>query len=277
MSPKSVREKSIEKTELLRDPLVSAAFRRYFELNWQAKRMLDELRSAGADIERLREWALYSFHSLGTDESEEKRKRGLMMQAQLKKALVGYENAIAFYSVYASASHFNSPESVSMSNRFRHLVELNQYLACEAKSILDRAATRGVYSRKRSGVSWQCAYLYLSKSYISRCMKNWDERKILGALTHLIEAAHKSARRRVPDNLRSLLRKALAASRERSPERHNRWTSAKGSFRSCGPIQNVPTPPEPQIIRSAFRKQIGPKHSYLIRFLSTSYVRDTLA
>lgn len=72
--------------------------------------MLDELRSAGADIERLREWALYSFHSLGTDEPEEKRKRRLMMQAQLKKTLVGYENAIAFYSVYASAPHFNWPE-----------------------------------------------------------------------------------------------------------------------------------------------------------------------
>lgn len=30
MSPKSVREKSIEKIKLLRDPLVSAAFRHYF-------------------------------------------------------------------------------------------------------------------------------------------------------------------------------------------------------------------------------------------------------
>jgi hypothetical protein len=275
MSPKSVREKSIEKTELLRDPLVSAAFRHYFELNWQAKRMLDELRSAGADIERLREWALYSFHSLGTDESEEKRKRGLMLQAQLKKALVGYENAIAFYSVYASASHFNSPESVSMSNRFRHLVELNQYLACEAKSILDRAATRGVYSRKRSGVSWQCTYLYLSKSYISRCMKNWDERKILGALTHLIEAAHKSARRRVPDNLRSLLRKALAVFE--SDPRNATIVGLLQKAASDPAVLSKMFPPEPQIILSAFRKQIGPKHSYLIRVLSTSYVRDTLA
>jgi hypothetical protein len=208
MSPKSVRKKSIEKTELLRDPLVLAAFRHYFQRNWQAKRMLDELRSAGADIELLREWALYSFHSLGTDEPEEKRKRGLLMQARLKKALVGYENAIAFYSVYASAPHFSWPESMSMSNRFRHLVELNQDLACEARSILDRAASRSVYTTKRLGVNWQCAYLYLSKSYMSR-FTNWDERKILGSLTHLIAAAHKSVRRRVPDDLRSLLRKTL--------------------------------------------------------------------
>jgi hypothetical protein len=143
--------------QLLRDPVVSAAFSHYFKQNWQAQRILDELRSAGADIERLREWALYSFHSLRTDEAEEKRKRGLMMQAQLKKALVGYENAIAFYSVYASAPHFTWPESISISNTFKHLMELNQYLACEARSILNRAATRGVYTTKRLGVNWHCA------------------------------------------------------------------------------------------------------------------------
>ena len=71
MSPKSVREKSIEKIKLLRDPLVSAAFRHYFQRNWEAKRMLDELRSAGADIERLREWALYSLSF-----SRDRRARG---------------------------------------------------------------------------------------------------------------------------------------------------------------------------------------------------------
>jgi hypothetical protein len=208
MSTKSAREKSIEKIKLLRDPVVSAAFCYYFRRSWQAQRILDELRSAGADVERLREWALYPFHPLGTDEAEEKRKRGLMMQTQLKKALVGYENAIAFYSIYASAPHFNWPESIAMSNRCKHLVELNQYLDREARSILERAAANDVYKTKRLGVSWQSAYLFVTRSYISK-LTNWNERKILGAMTHLIAASHKSVRNRVPKNLRSLIRKAL--------------------------------------------------------------------
>ncbi len=209
MGAKSAREKSIKKIELLRNPLVSTAFYHYFERNWEAKRILDELLSAGAEIERLREWALYSFDSLGKDEPEEKRKRGLMMRTQLRKALVGYENAIAFYSVYAAAPHFNWPEYMHISNKFKDLVELNQYLAREARSILDKAATTGVYTTKRLGVNWQCPYLYLSKAYIRRLTK-WDESKVLGVLTHLIKA-HKSVRRNVPDDLRSLLRKALRA------------------------------------------------------------------
>jgi len=208
MSTKSAREKSIEKIKLLRDPVVSAAFGHYFHRNWQAQRILDELRSAGADIERLREWALYAFHPLGTDEAEEKRKRGLMMQAQLKKALVGYENAIAFYSMYASAPHFDWPEAVAISNKAKDLVELNRHLEREARTILERATASGVYTTKRLGVNWQGAYLYLTKSYISR-FTNWGERKILGAITHLTAAAHKSVRIGVPQDLRSLIRKRL--------------------------------------------------------------------
>jgi hypothetical protein len=208
MRTKSAREKSIEKIKLLRDPLVSASFSHYFERNWQARRILDELRSAGADIERLREWALYSFHSLRTDEAEEKRKRGVMMQTALKKALVGYERAISFYSLYASSPHFDWPEAISVSNRFKQLVELNQYLAFEAKAFLETAAAKGSYKTKRLGVNWQGAYLHLFKSYIGR-FTSWNERKILGAMTHLIAAAHKSVRHRVSPDLRSLLRKAL--------------------------------------------------------------------
>jgi hypothetical protein len=210
MCPKSAREKSIEKVKLLRDPLVSAAFLHYFQRNWEAQGILDELRSTGADIELLREWALFSFESLGTDEPEEKRKRGLMMQRQLKKAVVGYENAIAFYSVHASAPDLNFPEYVKVSNEFKALVVANQDLACKARSILQTAATTGVYRTKRFGVNWQSPYLYLSKSYVRR-LTNWDERKLLGTLTHLTAAAYKSVHRRAPHDLRSLLRKALQA------------------------------------------------------------------
>jgi hypothetical protein len=208
MSARSIREKSIWKTKLLRDPLVSAAFGHYFQRDWPAQQILDGLRSTGADIERLREWALYSFHPLGKDEAEEKRQRGLMMRTQLKKALVGYENAIAFYWIYASAPDFNWPESIAMSKRFKHLLELNRHLEREARSILERAATNDLYKTKRLGVFWQSAYLFLSRSYIGR-LTNWNERKILGAMTHLIAASHKSVRNRVPKNLRTLIRKAL--------------------------------------------------------------------
>ena len=81
----------------------------------------------------------------------------------------------------------------SVSNRFKQLVELNQYLAFEAKVFLEKAAAKGSYKTKRLGVNWQGAYLYLFKSYIRR-FTNWNERKILGAMTHLIAAAHKSVR-----------------------------------------------------------------------------------
>lgn len=193
MHTKSVREKSIEKIKLLRDPVAFTAFGHYFARNWEAKKILDELRSAGADIERLREWALYSFHPLGIDEAEEKRERGKKAQTQLKKAIAGYENAISFYSVYASAPHFNWPESVSISNKSKHLMEMNQYLAVEARQILGRATAKGVYTTKRLGVIWASYYLYLIKSYIAG-FTHWDKRKILGAMVHLITAAHKSVR-----------------------------------------------------------------------------------
>jgi hypothetical protein len=50
MGTKSAQEKSPEKIKLLRNPVVSAAFGHHFKRNWQAQLMLDELRSAGADI-----------------------------------------------------------------------------------------------------------------------------------------------------------------------------------------------------------------------------------
>ena|SRR5258708_1124031 len=146
MNNRSAREKSIEKIRLLRDPLISAAFTSYFERNWPAQGVLDELRSAGMDIERLREWALYSFHPLGTDEAEEKRKRGQMMKTRLKKALLGYKSAIAFYSHYALAPTFNWPDAIIVSNDFKHLVEIHQYLAVRAKTMIENAEAKGLYS-----------------------------------------------------------------------------------------------------------------------------------
>ena len=61
MGTRSAQEKSAEKIKLLRNPVVSAAFGHYFKRNWQTQLMLNELRAAGADIERLREWALCAF------------------------------------------------------------------------------------------------------------------------------------------------------------------------------------------------------------------------
>jgi hypothetical protein len=233
MDGKSVREKSIEKVRLLRNPVISAAFAHYFEQNWQVKQLLQELKSAGADIGRLREWALYSFHPLGTDEAEEKLKRGQMMQDQLKKALVGYESAIDFFSIYASAPHFNWPETISVSIKTTDLVKLNQYLAREARTILERVAKTSVYNTKRLGVNWQGSYLYLSKAYIGQFMK-WDERKILGAMSHLTAAAHESVKQRIPHNLRALLRKAL-----RSFESDPRNTTIIVSLRKAASDPNV--------------------------------------
>jgi hypothetical protein len=210
MGTKSVEEKSIEKRKLLEDPLVSAAFNHYFDRNWQAKQLLDELRSLGVDTERLREWALYSFHPLRTDEADEKRKRGRKMKTLLKEALVGYKSAIAFYSIYASPPRFDWPESVESANAFKRLIDLNRYLANEATVMMERANAKGLFNTRRLGVNWNGPYLYLGKSYIGR-IASWQERKILGVMVHLIAAAHISVHLRVPNDLRSLLKKTLQA------------------------------------------------------------------
>ncbi len=208
MSSKSVREKSLRKIELLRDPVVRAAFAHYFEKNWQAKRTLDELKAVGADIEHLREWALWSFHALGSDEAEEKRKRGLLVKTQLKRALIGYESAIACFSQYASTPDFGWSDSKDVSNRFRSLVFMNQYLAQEVTRMLGIIAATGIYKPKRLGVSWNAAYLYVPKTYIA-ALTGWNERQTIGALTHLVAATKKSVRDRIPRDLHSLLRKAI--------------------------------------------------------------------
>ena len=106
MGGKSAKEKSIEKVKLLRDPVVSAAFGHYFNRTFQTRRLLEQITRSGADLEKLREWALYSLISLRTDEAEEKQRRGRSAKTQLKKALIGYENAIAFCSQYAAAPGF---------------------------------------------------------------------------------------------------------------------------------------------------------------------------
>lgn len=207
MTSKSVRGKSHQKIKLLQDPMRSAAFAHYFERNWQAKRTLEELKRAGANIQHLREWALWSFHPLGADEAEEKGKRSLLLKTQLKRALIGYENAIACYSWYASTPHFGWSDSKNMSDSFQILVDMNRHLAQETTRILANSET-SVYRTKRLGVTWNTAYLYLSKAYIAK-RTGWNDRQTLGALTHLITAAKKSVGNRVPGDLRSLLRKAI--------------------------------------------------------------------
>jgi hypothetical protein len=208
MRPRTAKEKSAEKIKLLRNPVVSAAFAHYFRANWQAQKMLNELQVAGANVQHLREWALWSFHPLGADEAEEKQKRGRLTKTRLKKALIGYKSAIACFSAYASAPHFGWSDSRSTSDRFQRLVRMNQYLARETSAVLERIGTSGVYKTKRLGVKWNIHYLYLSKVYIA-AVAHWDERSVLDALTHLITAGKKSVRNKVPRDLRSLLRKTL--------------------------------------------------------------------
>ena len=208
MCPKSTKEKSLEKTKLLQDPSISAAFTHYFNRNWQAQQVLNELQATGADVRHLREWALWSFHPLGSDEAEEKRRRGLLVKSQLRKALIGYESAIACFSHYSSAAHFGWAESINMSKRFQDLVAMNRYLARETRQMLEVAMATPLFSTKRLGVTWNIPYLYLSKIYISQ-ITGWNDRRVLGAITHLIAAAKKSVRNRAPRDLRSLLRKAL--------------------------------------------------------------------
>jgi hypothetical protein len=64
-----------------------------------------------------------------------------------------------------------------MSNLFQNLVEMNRYLARETTRILGNAAT-SVYWTKRLGVTWNTAYLYLSKAYIAK-LTGWDDRQTL--------------------------------------------------------------------------------------------------
>jgi|HubBroStandDraft_5_1064220.scaffolds.fasta_scaffold287620_1 hypothetical protein len=206
----AAREKSRRKRQLLRDPVVSTAFHHYFRQrqNWQAREVLDKLQSLGADVELLRECALYSFHPLGQDEAEEKRKRGERRRSCLKKAIAGYKSAMEVYSWHMSAPHHDDPDLRAVGQRSKELYKANEYLAKEASAWLERTAKNRRYTTKRLGVNWQSSYLFLMKSYIER-LGGWEEARILEAMTHLIAAAHKSLNFRVPHDLRALLRKAI--------------------------------------------------------------------
>lgn len=204
----AAREKSREKAELLRDPVFSAAFYHYFRQNWQAQEVLAKLQSLGAKVELLREWALYSFHSLGQDEVEEKRKRGVRMRSHLKRAIDGYKSAMEVYSWHMIAPHHDIPVLRMVSQRSKELYQVNAYLAKEASEWLERTARNRRYTTKRLGVNWQASHLFLMKSYIAK-RSSWEDPQILEAITHLVTAAHKSVNRRIPNDLRALVRKSI--------------------------------------------------------------------
>jgi hypothetical protein len=204
----AAREKSRQKAELLRDPLFSADFYEYFRRNWQAQEVLDKLQSSGAEVELLLEWALYSFHSLGRDEAEEKRKRGVKMRLHLKRAIDGYKSAMEVYSWYMSAPHNDIPGRRMGSQDARELYEANEHLTKKASEWLERTARNRRYTTKRLGVNWQAPYLFLMKSYIEQ-RSGWEDPQILEAITHLVTGAHKSVNCPVQNDLRTLLRKAV--------------------------------------------------------------------
>lgn len=202
-------ESSRAKRRLLRNPQLWLNFDYYFAKDWQAMEILRSLHAAGADLKLLGEFAIWTFHPLANDEARGKLARGRAMKRGLKKAIAGYESAIEACSLYSTLPG-SSPGLRAAGEAFRNLVELNTRLAAQQRDILVRAQSGGAFKARRLGSSWKRAYIFSLKAYILR-VTGWNDKRILGAITHLVSAAHEALGVRVPSDLRVLLRKALRA------------------------------------------------------------------
>jgi hypothetical protein len=202
-------ETSKAKRRLLRDPQLWLNFDSYFAKDWQAMEIIKSLHAAGADLRLLGEFAIWTFHPLANDEARGKLTRGRVMKRGLRKAIAGHESAIEACSLYSTLPG-STPELRAAGEAFRNLLELNTRLAAQQRDILVRAQSGGAFKARRLGSNWKRLYIFSLKAYILRLM-GWNDKQILGAITHLVSAAHKALGMRVPSDLRVLLRKALRA------------------------------------------------------------------
>lgn len=205
-------ESSKAKRRLLRNPDLWLKFDSYFRKDWQAMEILRNLHAADADLRLLGEFAIWTFHPLANEEARRKLARGRVMKRALKKAITGHDSAIEACGLYTTLP-VDAPELRVVSEAFGELAEQHKRLVAREREILVRAESGSAFKARRLGTNWKRQYIFLLKAYISR-LTGWNDKQILGAITHLVFAAHKALGMTVPSDLRVLLRKALRAFEE---------------------------------------------------------------
>src|SRR5216683_6062319 len=202
-------ESSKAKRLLLQNPELWLRMDSYFAEKWQGMEILRSLHAADADLRLLGEFAIWTFHPLANDEARGKLARGRVMKRGLKKAIAGHESVIEAYSLYSNPPG-HAPDLRGVSGAFGEMAELERRLAARQREMLVRAESGGAFKARRLGTNWKRQYIFSLKVYISR-LTGWNNKQILGAITHLVSAAHVAVGRRVPSDLRTLLRKSLRA------------------------------------------------------------------
>jgi len=195
------------RVQILRDWAVWKCFDSYFDNHWQKKEVLRKLGGADIDPWLVGEWAILSFHELAREEAKWKRARGEEFKDAERTLIESCNRTASAYSTYASVPNF-APGMASVSEAFSSLVEQSVAQAQIARQLLDRAENSAIFDSRRLGSNWNCLYLVLLKHYIS-AKTGWNEAETMGAVSHLVSAAHDALRRGRPANLRVLLQKAI--------------------------------------------------------------------
>jgi len=195
------------RVQILSDISIWKSFDRYFCNDWQRKEIRQKLAYADVYLPLVGEWAMWSFHELAKEEAKWKRERGEQFKLAQRISIESCNRAASTYSTYVSAPAL-VPSMVSVSEAFRRLVEQNMRQAKIARQLLDRAESSAIFDSRRLGSNWNGLYLVLLKYYIS-AKTGWNETEILGAVSHLVSAAHDALRRTCSKNLRVLVQKAI--------------------------------------------------------------------
>jgi len=195
------------KVQILGNVAVWEGFDAYFEKDWQAKEMRRKLVYADVTLRFVGEWAIFSFHELGKQEATSKRERGEEFKRAQRQLIESCNRTVRAHSLYASLPT-TAPGEASVSQAFSRLVEQGVLQADMAGQFLKRADNGVTFNSKRLGTNWNCGYLALLKHYIS-VKTSWNGAEVMGAITHLVTAAHKALGQQPPENLRVLLQKAL--------------------------------------------------------------------
>ena len=192
---------------VLQDAAVWKRFDDYFSTNSQAKELRTEIESADCDMRLLGELAISSFDDMARDEPRNKRERGKQFRQRLQTAITGYESAVEAWRTYSKYLL-----------RAAQLVELNEKLADEARSVLLVEAEKGAFNADRMGRTRSTAYLVLMKQYIAD-KTHWADKKVLTAIVHLVAAGQCGVEDKfiIESRPRDVIRKAMQTF-ERVPE-----------------------------------------------------------
>jgi hypothetical protein len=184
-------------------------FDEYFESEWQRKGIRMELAEAGFDLPKLGRWAVLAVDPKIKETVQTKGPRGRQFTRLLERAIKGYGCAIEAYKMYSNMPD-TTPDLLRSKKTYLELIEQNKRLNEVAQGFLERALASRTFTSDRLGKSWNVLHL-VKMHHELRTLSAWNETKIMGAITAIVEAAHFALKKPIPPDLRRLLQKAIAA------------------------------------------------------------------